>query len=155
MTVWHDTYYIWYMYYMIWMLVLYKRDVIISALVKQECNVSVRVYNSKEEMKARLDKEILRTKFLKEGENCNILDLGTLILYVCTLRWSNPRRLHAKTRVGNPSLSGCLCWYTHFARKHSEIILSGHWVNERDLKIVFKLLKSIKQVLEATKWHDT
>ena len=68
------------------MLVLYKRDVIISALVKQECNVSVRVYNSKEEMKARLDKEILRTKFLKEGENCNILDLGTLILYVCTLR---------------------------------------------------------------------
>ena len=73
--------------------VLYKRDVIIRMLVKQECNMNVSVYNNKEEMKTRLpvsfsyrlDKEILRTKFLKGGENCNIPDLETLgSLHECT-----------------------------------------------------------------------
>ena len=66
-------------------MVLYKRDVIIQMLVKQECNVIVSVCNNKEKMETRIPRlfndiviKILRTKFLKRGENCNIPDLETL-----------------------------------------------------------------------------
>ena len=72
--------------------VLYKRDVIIRMLVKQECNVIVSVCNNNEKMETRIPRlfndlviKLLRTKFLKGGENCNIPDLETLgSLHECT-----------------------------------------------------------------------
>ena len=52
-------------------------------------------------------KGILRTKFLKEGENCDIPDVETLARTCMKLQSNETLDGICSVRVGNPSLHGC------------------------------------------------
>ena len=75
-------------------------------------------------------KENFEDKILKEGENCNIPDQGTLARTHMQIQLSKTLDVICNILVGNPNLGMYLYWYAYLACKHIVLMTSEFYCGD-------------------------